>query len=133
MTSGKTGETIAEYYFKQIGWKMFRHQPRTVIATKKGKTFMLSCRSDGVPDFTGYEIKEIGAESVAFYHACEVKEAHGDTMPASRVRPEQRQWLSQIPAMSAFIAVVWLDGQPVVELFKPIEKGSYKRGEGVKP
>jgi hypothetical protein len=131
-SSGKTGEAMAEYFFKEIGWKMFRHQPRTVIASRGGKGFTIQCRSDGVPDLTGYEEKIIGSQSIALYRACEVKEAHGDTMPASRVRDDQRRWLSAIPFMSAFIAIAWMDGQPRIELFRPIEKGSYKRGQGLK-
>jgi hypothetical protein len=130
-SNGKTGETMAEYFFKKIGWKMFRHQPRTVIARSNGKPFTIQCRSDGVADFTGFENIMIGQQMIPIYRACEIKEAHGDTMPASRVRKEQRDWLIMTPFMCAYIAICWLDGQPKIELFRPIEKGSYKKGEGL--
>lgn len=132
MSDGKIGESLAEYYFRSIGWKLFRHQPRTVIARKGGRPFTIQCRSDGVPDFTGYEMVQVGPQLLPIYRACEVKEAHGSSMPASRVRPDQRRWLRDCNPVSAFVMVVWMDGrQPTPELFRPIEKGSYKRGEGL--
>lgn len=98
----------------------------------------------GVPDYTGFEdvflkrwddtlrqwVKDNSGASIPVYRACEVKEASGDSMPASRLDKEQRDFMAALPAGSAWVGVFFNDTQKF-EMFPFIEKGSYKRGMGI--
>jgi hypothetical protein len=75
----------------------------------------------GVPDFTGFHLIRM----TPLYRACEVKEAHGDTMPASRLDKAQREFMAALPVECAWVGILWDDGQFSMHPF--IEKGSYKR------
>lgn len=130
-SSGKTGERIAEIWFREHGWKMFRHQPETKTVYLKGKGLTtIQCRSDGVADYTGYEIIKFLNSVLPMYRACEVKEAFGDTMPCSRLGKAQRDWMAAIDFRSAFVGVLWMDVM-VFEIFRFHPKGSYQRGQGL--
>jgi penicillin-binding protein-related factor A (putative recombinase) len=130
-STGKTGERIAEMWFKSNGWKMFRHQPETKTVYLKGRGLTtIQCRSDGVSDYTGYENVQLFNGIFPIYRACEVKEAHGNSMPCSRLKEEQRDWLNAIDQRSAFVGVVWME-DVTFELFRFKYTGSYKRGEGL--
>lgn len=94
----------------------------------------------GVPDFTGYEdvflkrwddtlrqwVKDNRGQSIPVYRACEVKEAIGDTMPASRLDKKQRAFMSSLPAGCAWVGVFWMDTQKF-SVYPFVSKGSYKR------
>ena len=125
-SDGSLGEQIAKLFFKDIAWKMFRHQPKSKVVKVKGKLTVIYNRSDGVADYTGYKIWS------GQFKACEVKESHGKSMPASRLNVKQREWLSTLPNTGAFVGICWVDTAPVMfELFEFKNKGSYKQGQGL--
>jgi len=145
LQNGQVGEIAAERWFLNNGWKMVRTQPPVTILCMVTppmitllKRFTFSPRlaafghmviarmgKGGVPDYTGFAFKE--GLSEAHYRACEVKEATGNSMPASRLDKEQRAFLSYLPGGCAWVGIFWTDTQKF-EMFPFVEKGSYKRG-----
>jgi hypothetical protein len=111
---------------------MFRHQPRTKTVYFQGKAQTIYCRSDGIPDYTGYKITyHSGDYQTPTYCAVEVKEAHGDSMPASRLKKEQRDWLKNINSASSFVGIFWVDLPSSFELFEFKYQGKYKKSTGI--
>lgn len=133
-SSGSLGEQLAELWFKGKGWKMERHQPPTRIISINKKPIVVNCKSQGVADYTGYEMVLIPSLSMQLplFRACEVKEAYGPRMPASRLDKAQRDWLRDIDPRCAFVGIAWMNNPVFFELHKFIYSGSYKRGEGIK-
>ena len=130
-SNGSIGEQLAEIWFKQNGWKMFRHQSPTRVIRKEGKLFTVPMKSDGIADYTGY-CKSLTANGYrAFYLACEVKEAKGNSMPASRLEEHQRDWMNDVPKECAFVGICWMDGKLSFEVFRFVYSGGYKRGQGL--
>ena len=128
MNNGTVGEQVAEAWFRRNGWVMERHQPPTRVVYVRGRPTVIHEKSDGVADYTGYDYYPCGCGDVyPVYRACEVKEATGLSMPASRLTKEQRAWMASRPLGTAFVAVVWMDGNPACEVFPFVGKGSYKR------
>lgn len=138
------GELAAERYFLDHGWKMVRTQPAIqILGMKPGKVFgkIFTVRMigrGGVPDYTGYrpircalqpDSHTIDIDFFPRYLACEVKEATGDTMPASRLDREQREFMAALPEGSAFVGVFWTEHQRFT-MHRFREKGSYKLSEG---
>lgn len=94
----------------------------------------------GVPDYTGYEdvflkrwddtlrqwVKENSGAPISVYRACEVKEASGDSMPASRLDKPQRDFMARLPEGSAWVGVFWQETQKF-SMYPFVERGSYKR------
>jgi hypothetical protein len=130
-SNGTTGEQMAKLWFKSNGWTMFRHQPPTKTIHSKGKVFVVQCKSDGVADYTGYLFINMINGSLACYRACEVKEAKGNSMPASRLSIEQRDWMNALPKYCAFVGVCWMDNPMTFEIFNFVYSGGYKKGSGV--
>jgi hypothetical protein len=130
MSKGTAGEARAEWWFQAHGWKMFRQQPATKVAYVKGKPMIINCGKGGIADFTGYRMSGIGQP---IYTAVEVKEAApgASTLPQSRLSPDQRAWLDALPSGSAFVGVLWSNGNFEVFHFDPAAR-SYKKGEGAK-
>lgn len=127
-SQGKTGERIAEIWFRETGWKMNRHQPETKTVYLKGRgPTVIQCRTSGVPDYTGYEPVQLFNSIFPVYRACEVKEAEGRSMPCSRLKVEQRDWMNAIDQRSAFVGILWLVDM-TFELFRFKYTGSYKKG-----
>jgi hypothetical protein len=126
--NGTVGEQVAEAWFRRNGWVMERHQPPTRVVYVKGRPTVVHERSNGVADYTGYQW--LDSCMVPEYRACEVKEVYGsNSMPASRLSKEQRAWMETRPQGTAFVAVVWMDGNPTCEVFPFVDKWSYKRAE----
>lgn len=135
MKPGEAGEYAATIWFRQHGWDMVRTQPPITILgmltpvmvgvlkrfiprlASFGHMVIARMEAGGIADFTG----RLGTE----YRACEVKEASGKSMPASRLAPEQRAFLATLPTGCAWVGVLWSDGK--FQVFPFIEKGSYKR------
>jgi hypothetical protein len=131
-SNGTTGEALSELFFKGQGWKMSRHQPPTRVVYIKGKPSIIPCKTDGVPDYTGYEIVQLFPQAMPIFRACEVKEADGDRMPASRLSQAQRDWMNERDQRCMFVGICWTDKNPIVfELFHFVYTGSYKRGQGL--
>lgn len=123
-SNGSIGENLVRHWFNRHGWRMHRHQPPTRVVTVRGKPVIVPCESDGVFDYSGYQM------STAQYRAVEVKEAHGDSMEASRLTKQQRNWGAQLPSGCAWVAVCWMDGSLGIEVFPFVTRGAYKRGCG---
>jgi hypothetical protein len=137
---GKAGELAAEYWFKKHGWAMYRTQPpMEIVGILTGPMVSALSRffnrlsfyghmvigrmgKGGIVDYTGHE--------GAIYRACEVKEAVGASMPASRLDKGQREFLSGVPTNCAFVGILWTD-YSLFEIFPYLPKGSYKKGEGL--
>ena len=140
-SSGSSGERLAEYRFKSIGWIMDRHQPGTKTTYINGKPTIINCKSNGIPDYTGYELVQIHEQFYPIYRAVEVKECKEKSMPCSRLgvnRPpigkegsSQNYWMSLHDKRSCFVAIYWQGSAcGSIELFKWKPKGMYNRGEG---
>lgn len=127
LQSGKIGEIAAERWFLNNGWRMVRTQPAIqILGSKPGKHYgrVFTVRMvdrGGVPDYTGFR-------DGFYYVACEVKEASGDSMPASRLDKEQRAFMASLPNMAAMVGIFWTDHQKFT-MHPFIGKGSYKYGE----
>lgn len=133
---GGHGEMAAEIWFRKNKWNMVRTQPpvtilgmvkpNMVMALKRfiprlaafGHMVIARLGKGGVPDYTGCYL--------AFYRACEVKEAKGDTMPASRLDKAQRDFMSALPVGCSWVGILWDDG--TFEMFPYVSQGSYKKG-----
>ena len=124
-SDGTAGETAALYHFRLINWTMIRSQPeaRIIKALGKGK-YIVVFKNGGIADYIGYN-------DYGQYRACEVKEATGNSMPASRLDINQRFWMAAQRKGSAFVGIYWTDAGEF-ELFRFKEKGSYKKGKGLK-
>jgi hypothetical protein len=111
---------------------MVRTQPETKVVYINGKPTVIHCKNkDGVPDFTGYHPIIYGlSEAVPIYTACEVKEAAGDSMVASRLSIEQRKYMLALPVLCSFVGI-WWSSWGVFEVFKFQYCGSYKKGTGI--
>ena len=153
LQSGRMGELAAERWFLNNGWCMVRTQPPITILgmvtppmvgmlkrfsprlAAFGHMVIARLGKGGVPDYTGYirnGVPHMHSDEQTFtwkplYVACEVKEATGATMPASRLDKEQRTFMTSLPEGCAWAGVFWVDTQKF-EMFPFIDKGSYKRG-----
>lgn len=124
-SNGTFGEEFALRGFRSMNWHMIRTQPPTKVVHVKGKPVIVQEKGHGVADFTGFN------KTSCLYVACEVKEAHGKRTGASIVKKYQRDWmLANIPTFCRWVAIVWVDGQPVCEFFHFMYKGSYIKGQG---
>lgn len=139
-SQGVAGEIAAQVWFRRHGWIMFRSQPEAqVLAVLTPETLrslrpffrrlagwghlvLARLNRGGIADFTG-------CTKQGEYRACEVKEACGPSMPASRLRVQQRDWFRQIPPNSRYVGILWTD-RGVFEVFPFCERGSYRAGEG---
>lgn len=148
LQSGKMGELAAERFFSNHRWHMTRTQPPVTIlgivtpamvaVIKRfiprlaafGHMVIARMGKGGVADYTGYAINkhyaDVGDHIIPVYVACEVKEAHGDSMPASRLDKDQRDFLAGLPAGSAWVGIFWTDCQKF-SMHEFVEKGSYQR------
>ena len=120
--TGEIGETMFEYFAKEHGLHLFRTQPATRVISQRGKPVIINCGTGGIADYTGYHLNGAGQ---ALYCAVEVKTRSGDTMRASALSKDQRDWKRALPKGCAYTYVWWLDhckGQ----LYAFKEKGSYK-------
>jgi len=132
-SNGTLGEQLAELWFYRHKWIMFRTQPPTKVVTIKGKPTIINCDNGGIADYTGYKMVTFGfLRERPHYAAVEVKEAHGKSMPASRLNRQQRNWLAALPVGCASVAIIWVDGNPWCEMHLFVERGSYQQGEGWK-
>ena len=124
--TGEAGERVFEMICAVLGWQMDRVQPPTK-RVYRGRQLITVCLPghDGVWDYTGYD-------DAGLWLACEVKTAHGDTMPCSRVERDQRRWASHKPLSRLFVAILWLDTGRM-EVFPYADAGSYRRGKGMAP
>jgi len=134
-SNGKPGEQLALVWFAQHNWRMFRSQPPTRNIMIKGRFSTILCKSDGIPDYMGYELVQIGSQLIPVFRAVEVKEAHGDTMPCSRLGSltdptSQNSWMSGIDHRCCFIAIYWIDCR-CLNVYKWKVKGSYKMMEHI--
>ena len=123
-SNGSAGEYAASLWFKRHGWVMFRTQPATRVVWKGKVPVVINVGTGGIADYTGY----YGVWPYP-YRACEGKEAHGDSMPASTLDVKQRAWMDALPAGCAWVCVLWDTG--VCEGYEYVRTGSYKRGAGV--
>lgn len=131
-SNGTFGEQLAVLWFREHGWKMARTQPETKTAYVEGKPIVIHCKNkDGVPDFTGYEYVAIGTDTYPLYRACEIKECNEDTMAASRLKKNQRDWMEKIDFRCAFVGIAWANLPITFEIFRFTYKGLYKRGTGL--
>ena len=85
------------------------------------------------PDYTGYMhrcIYEHDGDKLsihaACYVACEVKEASGNSMPASRLDKEQRAFMAKLPVGCSWVGIFWTETQKFT-IHPFVEKGSYKQ------
>lgn len=123
-SNGKAGETLAQYLFNTLGWRMDRSQPPFTITKVHADGKVTGYFSKGgIADF-------VGEDKDSKYIACEVKEASGNTCPCSRLSPSQRDWMNTVRGQR-YVAVYWLD-HGLIERFEYKEKGSYKFGGGAK-
>jgi len=121
---GAVSESVAEMFFRAIGWRMFRTQPPTKYISGKNRPQLIQLPSDGIADYTGYD------ESTLRYVACEVKQGgNGTCAAASKLRREQRAWMLGIAPECRYVCIVWGGAYP--EIFEFISSGSYRRGEGL--
>jgi hypothetical protein len=127
-SSGTTGERMFLYYANSIGLIATRTQPETrIVWNEDGKliTVIVKRKKDegekAPPDFLCCSVAR-------HFYAVEVKEASGDTMPASRVEPAQRRYLADLPNGCARVYVWWTDHN-IGKIYPFIAKGSYKLGE----
>ncbi len=120
-SNGRAGEQAALYAFQRRGWQMQKMEPPVRIRGRTGQPgeFKAIFVSNGQPDYVGYD-------KGGYFIACEVKEAHGDSMPASRLSKAQRETMANYPGGCAFVGILWDTG---FEIFPFIEKGSYKKGQ----
>lgn len=156
LQAGQLGERMAEAWFLNNGWHMVRTQPPVTIlhmltpaavgALRRfiprlaafGHMVIARLGRGGAADYTGY--KDVGImrndghgnewkdteNTIPLYRACEVKEAAGDSMPASRLDKAQRAFLAALPAGCAHVGIFWKEtGKFTMHLFIP--KGAYKR------
>ncbi|MCL4473570.1 MAG: hypothetical protein M1455_06475 [Actinobacteria bacterium] len=110
---------------------MHKTPPPFKVMGNFGKYLYGFFRSKGAPDFQGYVMSNQG---LPIHHAVEVKEADGDTFPASGLKPEQRRRLEDLEADApghALVGIYWRDFG-TFELFRYRSgRGSYIRGEGL--
>ncbi len=136
-SNGRGGEEAARYYFRRHGWEMEKMEsPAKNLGPVFGKPgqFRAVYTEGGVPDFIGFRMNDpkLGRHwSNLIPTYCEVKEAHGDTWPASKLTPEQRAFMAALPVGTAFVFLLWNDGG-AGEMHTFIPRGSYKRGQGMK-
>jgi hypothetical protein len=151
--SGEAGEQAALWFFQRAGWRMFRTQPpvrilaflggdsplgRAVMAVVRkylpslvsyGPLVLGRLDKGGIADFTGYQDDQInwgiGPQYLPRYCACEVKEWHKTSpMPASKLSPEQRAFMSALPPGSAWVGILWPNG--AFKVYPFTAEGSYK-------
>lgn len=129
-SNGEAGEAAALAYFESIGWRMEKTPPPFKVMGRFAGYLYGFFRSKGAPDFQGYRPHD----GQLLYRAVEVKEADGDTFPASGLKREQRARLEVIEADApghALVGIFWRDCG-IFELFKYRHgRGSYVRGEGL--
>jgi hypothetical protein len=142
---------MAEQWFLNNGWSMVRTQPAVTILGMVTPSLVAVLRrfiprlsyfghmviarlgKGGAPDYTGYQyfskhhFSMVAPEwrPASEYRACEVKEASGNSMPASRLDVSQRAFLSALPVGCAFVGIFWLDHSKFT-VHKFIEKGAYR-------
>jgi hypothetical protein len=118
--NGKTGEQRAEWLFKKLGWRMFRHQQ--AFRYLGGGKVVAQKGTGGKADYTGYVL--VSGKFVA----AEVKEASGDAMPCSRLSIEQRKFMDSLPVGSAWIVITWMDTPGLKTTHHRYQdKGSYRK------
>ena len=143
---GEVGERMAEQWFLNHGWRMVRTQPAATILAivsplmtimlgkfiprlaNYGHMVIARMGRGGVADYTGYW--HIWSGPLTEYRACEVKEASGETMPASRLDKPQRVFLKSLPDKCAYVGIFWTDIQKF-KIYPFIDSGSYKSKEGL--
>ncbi len=123
-SSGLAGEKSAEFWFAAHGWQMWKVPPDVRVCGRTGKPgiFLAAFRDGGMPDF-------LGRNRYGDFMAVEVKECNTSSMPASRLSKKQREFMSGLPADRAHVYILWRDGTG--EIFHFINKGSYKKGQGI--
>ncbi len=152
LQSGQVGEVMAEQWFANHGWRMVRTQPPVtilgiitpaIVAVLRrfiprlvafGHMVIARMGKGGVADYSGFVKHTVCANlaepyEIALYRACEVKEAAGDSMEASRLDKDQRAFMAGLPAGCAFVGIFWKDVQKF-SMHPFIERGSYRR-EGI--
>jgi len=123
-STGAAGERMAEIWFAQHGWQMFKVAPPSRVIGR-GARLRVIYTGKGYPDF-------MGNDTEGEFRAVEVKEAkpcEGDSVPASRLTASQRIFLIGLAAGIAHVGILWRSGE--FEMFPFTEKGSYKKGEGL--
>jgi len=134
-SSGAIAEKLFEMWASG-NWVMERTQPETKVVYIGNKPTVIHLKSKGQPDYTGYEMCQVGVQKIPIFRAVEVKEAIGNSMPCCRLGSmkdtrSQNYWMSRHePSLCCFVFVLWSDN--TYELFKWKEKGSYKKGCGFK-
>ena len=118
-STGKPGETIAEYHFKLRGWIMERVQPPHAWVGKGKVVPLRNKQGTKPPDYMGCT-----ATGEAIF--CEVKEAHGFKMPASRLKKEQREWMNIRPCGCCFVGIYWVD-YCAFQIFPYHKEGVYEK------
>lgn len=120
---------MAERWFAENDWSMVRTQPAIrILGSKPGSRYgriftVCMVGKGGSPDYTGYMY---GLHGVAEYRACEVKEvSSGNSMPASRLSREQRDFMGHLPEGCAWVGVWWVDYQRF-EMYKFKARGAYR-------
>jgi penicillin-binding protein-related factor A (putative recombinase) len=128
-SNGAAGEEMALYAFRKLRWTMFKVPPDVKVCgtTRKPGVFKAVFQDGGMPDYVGYAPMD---GIFPHFIACEVKECNTDTMPASRLSRKQIDFLNPIPADSSYVGILWRDG--TFEVFHFIDRGSYKKGEGLR-
>lgn len=141
LQNGQAGEMAAQNWFINNGWEMIRTQPPVTILgmitpplvavlrqfiprlAYFGHMVIARMGKGGAPDYTGFANF---APGFPIYRAVEVKEAAGDSMPASRLDKAQRDFMAALPGQCAWVGILWVDtGKFTMHEFR--EKGSYKR------
>ena len=135
-SNGRAGEEAARIWFACHGWYMTKTEPAVKnlgpVFGKAGQ-FRAVYTASGTPDFLGYALVDRcghGA-TIPYFRAVEVKEAHGDSWPASKLTLAQRTFMATLPAGCAHVYILWDDGG-AGEMYPFTARGSYKRGQGVK-
>ncbi|MHB9053558.1 MAG: hypothetical protein ACYC5F_06175, partial [Thermoleophilia bacterium] len=130
-STGEAGEAAAAAFFDGLGWKMHKTPPPFKVLGKYRGYLYGFFGKGGAPDFQGYVMSSKG---LPIHHAVEVKEADGDTFPASGLKPEQRRRLEELEADApghGLVGIYWRE-RLKFELFKYRSgRGSYIRGEGL--
>lgn len=128
-SQGKAGEQAARYWFntRRPTWCMEKI-PAGTKALPGGRV-IYQAGSARLPDYLGWTMPPEYLE-VPVFRACEVKEAKGDSMPASRLSPQLREYMRACPLGTAWVFVLWSDG--LGEGFPFQDSGSYKKGFGIK-
>ena len=123
-STGEAAELAAQFWFRSHGWQMDRSQPATRRVWRDGKAVIVpdGKRGTGIFDYTG--------NVHGFYRAVEVKEASGESMPASRLSKAQREWGASRPPGTAFVLILWVDRR-VLTLHPFKREGAYRFEEGI--